>query len=76
MLADLGAQVGLDNDITIFITYLEKPDVEIGMVELSARLRSTGAGMHECRFKDTAPFYESGPISAPIGCRAQNSWGN
>ena len=32
--------------------------------------RHTGTKAH------TVPFYEIGPISAAMGCRTQNSWGN
>ena len=53
VLVDSGAQIGLDNDITVFIGYLEKSDVKIGMVESSATLKNGGVGTRERRFKST-----------------------
>ena len=32
--------------------------------------------LHKKCGRNTVPFYESAPVSAPMGCRMQNSWEN
>ena len=50
-LFDTGANASIENDITAFVSYLEKSDVTIGMAKTKSLLRNCGIGIRERRFR-------------------------